>query len=104
MVNCSSTSTSIEKVENLVGERIKCTLDDGRYVTGTFLCLDRLTNIILSNAVEERNISSADYSETTHEHIVVTRNLSQAMIPGERLRKVEVDAATFQLRVAVLDR
>ena len=96
-------STSIAKVENLLGERIKCTLDDGRHVAGTFLCLDRLTNIILSNAVEERVISSADYSDTTHEHMIVTRNLSQAMIPGERLRKVEVDASTFQSRVAVMD-
>lgn len=101
MVNCTSTST--EKVENLVGERIKCTLDDGRNVTGTFLCLDRLTNIILSNAVEERVISSADYSNTTHEYMIVTRNLSQVMIPGERLRNVELDVATFQLRVAGMD-
>ena len=96
-------STSMAKVQNLVGERIKCTLDDGRHVTGTFLCLDRLSNIVLSNAGEERTISSADYSDTTHEHIIVTRNLCQAMIPGERLRKIEVDASTFQSRVAVLD-
>ncbi len=87
--------TAKDKVQRLLGQRIKCTLDDGRFVTGTFLCVDRLTNLILTNALEERMISSSDYSDTTDEQVLVTRNLSQAMIPGERLKKVEVEKATF---------
>lgn len=91
--------TAKDKVQSLLGERIKCTLDDGRFVTGTFLCVDRLTNLILTNAIEERMISSSDYSDITDTQILVTRNLSQAMVPGERLQKVEVDHVTYTSRV-----
>lgn len=29
-------------MKELLGSRMKCTLDDGRTVSGTFVCLDRL--------------------------------------------------------------
>jgi small nuclear ribonucleoprotein (snRNP)-like protein len=93
------TATAREKVQSLLGERIKCTLDDGRSVTGTFLCVDRLTNLILTNALEERMVYSADYSDTKDEKIVTTRSLSQVMIPGERLQMLEVDKAVFDSRI-----
>lgn len=83
--------TAREKVQSLLGERLKCTLDDGRSVTGTFVCVDRLTNLILTNATEERMVYSADYSDTKDEKILATRRLSQVMIPGERLKMLEVD-------------
>jgi small nuclear ribonucleoprotein (snRNP)-like protein len=92
-------ATSREKVESLLGERIKCTLDDGRSVTGTFLCVDRLTNIILTNATEERMVYSTDYSDTKDEKIIATRSLSQVMIPGERLEMLEVDQVVFTSRI-----
>ena len=88
-----------EKVQSLLGERVKCTLDDGRTVTGTFLCVDRLTNLILTNATEERMVSSADYSDTKQEKIIATRKLSQVMIPGDRLEALEVDKASFDSKL-----
>lgn len=91
----NTVTTAREKVQSLLGTRIKCTLDDGRSVTGTFLCVDRLTNLILTNASEERMVYSADYSDTKDEKILTERRLSQVMIPGERLEKVELDKSIF---------
>jgi len=99
-------------IQKILGQSILCTLDDGRTVRGTFMCLDRLKNIILTNVVEERFIDIADYqypmsteeqknmsdpTETlssipsTDRILPVKRYLGQAMIPGERLVKVEID-------------
>ena len=42
----STTATKAQKaaeaMTQLLGQSIKCTLDDGRIATGTFVCLDRL--------------------------------------------------------------
>lgn len=93
-------SSAVNKVNSLLGEKIKCTLDDGRSVRGTFVCVDRLTNLILTNAMEERTVFSSDYSDTKDETILTTRKLSQVMIPGERLKKVEVDQLTYDTKIA----
>ena len=38
----SSTRTAIDMMRGVLGKSIKCTLDDGRIATGTFVCMDRL--------------------------------------------------------------
>jgi hypothetical protein len=50
--------------------------------------------------VEERWIDSSDYSTKTNKQILVQRELSQAMIPGSRLTKVEIDQSTYEARMA----
>mmetsp|Transcript_14622 Transcript_14622/g.36773 ORF Transcript_14622/g.36773 Transcript_14622/m.36773 type:complete len:129 (-) Transcript_14622:576-962(-) len=85
----------------LLGKRIKTTLSDGRTLTGRFICIDRLKNLILTNVTEERYIDPSDYRYRVNENendgdhsmdrqIKVERQISQAMIPGSRLVKAEV--------------
>ena len=89
---------------SLLGKRIKTTLSDGRTLTGKFICIDRLKNLILTNVTEERLIDPSDYryrvdtggsDETNHDErrIKVQRQISQAMIPGSRLVKAEISEA-----------
>ena len=53
--------------------------------------------MILTNVVEERHVNKSHYTKITTDDdnknniILARRNLSQAMIPGFRLRKVEID-------------
>lgn len=88
---------------SLLGKRIKTTLSDGRTLTGKFICIDRLKNLILTNVTEERLVDPSDYryrvdndtDETNHDErrIKVQRQISQAMIPGSRLVKAEISEA-----------
>ena len=106
-----------EAVSKLLGSTVICTLDDGRSLEGTLVCLDRLKNIILSSVTETRKVSREDYGsylegldppvidtnrlngkeDVVDENgcIVVTRKLSQAFAPGSRLVKVEVTQKTW---------
>jgi hypothetical protein len=52
-------------------------------------------NLILTNVVEERWVDSSDYSTATQEKVLASRQLSQAMIPGSRLMKVEIDESLY---------
>lgn len=54
-------------------------------------------NVILSNVVEERTVDSSMYdtAKTPSQVITVKRRLSQAMIPGPHLVKVEVTKAVY---------
>mmetsp|Transcript_7395 Transcript_7395/g.15860 ORF Transcript_7395/g.15860 Transcript_7395/m.15860 type:complete len:142 (+) Transcript_7395:389-814(+) len=100
----------------LLGKRIKSTLSDGRTLTGTLICIDRLKNLILTNVIEERLIDPLDYryrrdgddndvdadaqNDNDNEKPIINdgssrlrkveRHISQAMIPGSRLFKVEI--------------
>ena len=49
--------------------------------------------------MEERWIISSDYSSSTNERLVARRELSQAMIPGVHLLKVEIEKLDFENRV-----
>ncbi|KAG7357317.1 LSM domain containing protein [Nitzschia inconspicua] len=99
-------SLATQYVQELLGEKIVCTLDDGRTVKGTFICIDRLSNIILTNnVVEERTIHTADYSQYKKSslspsyidrQLSMKRHLGQAMIPGSRLVKVELEETTHE--------
>ena len=48
---------------------------------------------------EERWIDTSDYSTTNDSKILARRDLSQAMIPGIHLRKVEIDKSTYKEKV-----
>lgn len=96
---------SVQYAHQLLGKNILCTLDDGRTVKGTFLCIDRLSSIILTNnVVEERMIKTADYRQYTSNNsnmnnpqtLPMKRLLAQAMIPGSRLVKVEVEGSIHE--------
>mmetsp|Transcript_16235 Transcript_16235/g.35307 ORF Transcript_16235/g.35307 Transcript_16235/m.35307 type:complete len:156 (-) Transcript_16235:572-1039(-) len=61
MSNPDDVSGALDAMHKLLGSNIRCTLDDGRNLDGTFLCLDRLKNIIISDATETRKVPLADY-------------------------------------------
>lgn len=108
---------SKEAVPKLLGNTVICTLDDGRSLEGTLVCLDRLKNIILSSVTETRKVPLEEYGaylegldppiidtsrldgkeDIIDENgcVVVTRKLSQAFAPGTRLVKVEVTEKTW---------
>jgi len=95
----------------LLGQQIRTTLSDGRNLTGTLICIDRLKNMILTNVKEERLINPSNYryrakddnnNNVDHDSVddkengnrrsgrKVFRFISQAMIPGSHLVKVEI--------------
>ena len=120
-------NTLIDTIHLLLGSKLRITMTDGRIVHGRFLCLDRLGNIILENAVEFRRIayippppsvaiasedegncsSSEDNnnyeSPCNTDQTVFTwnteRSLSQAVIQGNRLAKVEIAKSDWEMRI-----
>ncbi|OEU18957.1 hypothetical protein FRACYDRAFT_237245 [Fragilariopsis cylindrus CCMP1102] len=95
----------------LLGQQVKTTLSDGRNLTGKLICIDRLKNMILTFVKEERLIDPSDYKYRVNDHDddnvndnddnsvpddgilrkkKVVRFISQAMIPGSQLVKVEI--------------
>ena len=101
VVNRNDVETSEEKeaqayISSILGQKIKCTLDDGRTATGEFICLDRLKNIILQNVTEERLTIVPPLRGNDGECLDDKqgfrrqRRLSQAMIPGKHLVKVHL--------------
>jgi small nuclear ribonucleoprotein (snRNP)-like protein len=121
-------NTLINNMHLLLGSKLRITMTDGRIVRGKFLCLDRLGNVILENAVESRRIayipppSSAaaipsedegnrsssddnnnDESRCDNDKTVFTwnteRSLSQAVIQGNRLAKVEIAKSDWEARI-----
>ena len=121
-------NTLINTIHLLLGSKLRITMADGRIVHGRFLCLDRLGNIILENAVEFRRIvytppsedevnssssrssssSSSDdntnyKSRCNNDQTVFTwnteRSLSQAVIRGNRLAKVEIAKSDWEKRI-----
>jgi len=100
--NIKEESLNRQVVRNLLnGHELKCTMDDGRTATGVLVCIDRLQNIILSNVVEERTVDSSMYetAKTPGQVITIKRRLSQAMIPGPHLVKVEVTKAVYDAAI-----
>ena len=97
---------AVNYVKSILGEPVTCTLDDGRKVHGTFLCVDRLQNIILTDVVERRTIDTADYgfsdgasSKKNKTLLPVQRHLAQAMVPGNRLVKVEIAESIHNTKI-----
>lgn len=85
--------------ESILGQQIRCTLNDGRIIRGKLVCLDRLRNLVLTGVVEERLVRQIDYCSNSsvepNKQVVVKRKLSQAMVPGSRLEKVQVEQRSY---------
>ena len=118
-------SNILKSMNLLLGSQLKVTMTDGRIVTGQFVSLDRLGNIVLENVIENRkvayNISTLndgiagekskegedkddvisqqqtnndEQTSTTDNSIIqwdTQRSLSQAVILGTKLQKVEIE-------------
>ena len=100
-----TTQTHIDQVSDLIGKKVICTLDDGRTIEGRLECLDRLSNIILRQALEKRIVKDhsiyqlhygeyqddkKDSDDGVDKEIIIERRLSQALIPGNHLVKVQL--------------
>ena len=53
-------------------------------------------NLILTKVVEERWIEKSDYSTKSSGKLIARRELGQAMIPGERLVRIEINRDLFE--------
>ena len=97
----------LETILRLLGSKIRVTMKDGRTVDGTFVCLDRLNNILLEDAIEHRKIGykqtivrSDDGSSEEQLYMWDTeREISQAMIRGDKLVKVEICESEWVERI-----
>ena len=108
--SCPAKSTSeennlLDTIHLLLGSKLRITMTDGRFVTGKFICLDRLCNVTLENVVEHRRlayISPSESGEGDEQKLYqwdTERTLSQAVIPGSRLAKIEISKGEFEARV-----
>ena len=79
-------------------------MTDGRTAQGKFICLDRLGNIVLEDVVEKREIVySPNDGREGEKRWNTKRILSQAVIVGERMAKVQIVRDEYQRRVGNLD-
>ena len=107
MENEKTNNNSKEIIEKLLGSWIICTLADGRTAEGKLLCVDRLSNIILADCTERRQLRSSDYNEKHKDgdkavSKEATRQLRQAMVPGNHLVKVEIAENVYEQAVGSL--
>ena len=106
----------LNTIHRLLGAKLHVTMTDGRIATGKFVSLDRLGNIVLEDVVERRRVAYAPPSSaeggdtsnndeggnTSHDNKVYTwdteRTISQAVILGDRLAKVEIAKGEWDAR------
>ena len=88
----------LSTIHILLGSKLRVTMTDGRVVNGNFVSLDRLGNIILDNVVECRSVAynGNDTEQTLWD---TKRTLAQAVIPGDRLAKVEIAKDVWKARI-----
>lgn len=96
----TTATTALEKVSAILGKTVICTLDDGRTIRGKLECLDRLCNIILRDALERRIVQDPSIYGIRMEEcakvgdgkepLIWERWLSQVVVPGNHLTKVEL--------------
>ena len=114
-------SNILKSMHLLLGSQLKVTMTDGRIVTGQFVSLDRLGNIVLENVIENRKVAyniptsnddgiggekskeediigKEDTQQiqitSTDDSIIqwdTQRSLTQAVILGTKLQKVEIE-------------
>lgn len=97
----------LETIHQLLGSKIRVTMKDGRTVNGTFVCLDRLNNILLEDAIEHRkigykqNIVSSDDGSSEEQLYTwdAEREISQAMVRGDKIVKVEICESEWVERI-----
>eukprot|EP00743_Colponemidia_sp_Colp-15_P009861 GILK01010806.1.p1 GENE.GILK01010806.1~~GILK01010806.1.p1 ORF type:complete len:107 (+),score=11.96 GILK01010806.1:40-321(+) len=81
---------AVENVRSMLGCTMKIEVTDGRVMYGTFMCTDKMSNIILCRAHEVRNVNNADGSKREER-----RTLGLIMVPGQHVVKCEIDTNTF---------
>eukprot|EP00581_Thalassiosira_minuscula_P020193 CAMPEP_0183721178 /NCGR_PEP_ID=MMETSP0737-20130205/13545_1 /TAXON_ID=385413 /ORGANISM="Thalassiosira miniscula, Strain CCMP1093" /LENGTH=131 /DNA_ID=CAMNT_0025951149 /DNA_START=46 /DNA_END=438 /DNA_ORIENTATION=+ len=110
----NASNTGLDTVHRLLGAKLVVTMTDGRVARGNFVSLDRLGNILLEDVVESRQVSyippnngsgtdtisisgggdgGGEEATTTTPEVQTwdtKRTLSQAVIPGDRMAKVEI--------------
>jgi len=87
MSNSDETAESMtQKVKGFLEKPMRVMLIDGRVVTGNFQCLDRETNIILSNAIEYYDVKEDLNLEAD---LVSSRHLGLTVIPGKNITRCE---------------
>lgn len=94
----SDNNNLLSTIHILLGSKLRVTMSDGRIVNGNFVSLDRLGNIILDNVVECRSVA---YNGNDKEQTLwdTKRTLAQAVIPGDRLAKVEIAKDVWKARI-----
>ena len=94
----SDNNNLLSTIHILLGSKLRVTMTDGRIVKGNFVSLDRLGNIILDNVVECRSVA---YNNKDEEQTLwdTKRALAQAVIPGDRLAKVEIAKDVWKARI-----
>jgi len=116
MTRPSSPSTASETcaVENdrilntihlLIGAKLRVTMTDRRVATGRFVCLDRLSNVVLEDVVELRRVAyvSKRGNQMETQEWETSRSLSRAVVPGDKLAKVEIAREEWEGRVESSD-
>lgn len=95
---------ALSQVKEILGNSIICTLQDERKISGTLISLDRECNIILHDVLEIRYVHANMYNQQWHDantdnydmvvegedRITIRRSLSQALVPGDKIVKVEL--------------
>lgn len=95
---------ALSQVKEILGNSIICTLQDERQISGTLISLDRECNIILHDVLEIRYVHANMYNQEWHDanpencetvvegedRITIRRSLSQALVPGDKIVKVEL--------------
>jgi small nuclear ribonucleoprotein (snRNP)-like protein len=82
-------------------------LKDDRTITGQLICFDRLQNVILMDALEERRVLKSLYhhyhtnddgggdhggdGDGDQSYYLFRREISQVLVPGEKIVKVEIE-------------
>ena len=121
IINEGEPSNILKSMHLLLGSQLKVTMTDGRVVTGNFVSLDRLGNIVLENVIENRIVAydvpnsnddgitgetskkddCNEKQQTNNDEQTSTdsssiqwdtqRSLTQAVILGTKLQKVEIE-------------
>ena len=74
IINQGEPSNILKSMNLLLGSQLKVTMIDGRIVTGQFVSLDRLGNIVLENVIENRKVA---YNIPTSNDDGITREKSK---------------------------
>ena len=118
----SNINITLNKIQLLLGSNLRVTMLDGRVAHGKFVSLDRLSNIVLEDVTEYRRVAyvppppppgslavppnngddGAKSKLTTKDGCYTwdtERKLSQAVIPGDRMVKVEIASGEWNERI-----
>lgn len=84
--NTAEIETLTNEVKSYIDKPMRVILVDGRVITGNFQCLDRETNVVLSNAKEYYDVQEDLNLEAD---LVSCRELGLSVIPGKNITRCE---------------